>query len=262
LAKDQGACCVLKAKFALMLAGAATFGALALGTVAAQATPFLFDVTGGCSEACAATASITVAAGKLTVVLTDTEANPRSAGDLLSSIEITPSGTVGSPTLSSQAGTLITVASNTGPYSTSPGPPSHWGVGVSTSHCETGASCIALETAGPFAVGGAPTNMIIGPPDASGNYSNGNASVVDGHFSPYINGTGTFVIFDSSITATTTIAGVTFDFGTGPDTFLSGVAVVPAPVIGHGLFVLLAIGGVLFGGELLERSRKRRSLGT
>ena len=252
---------MVKAKFAPMLAGAAALGTLAFGTVTAQANPFLFDVTGGCSEACAATASITVAAGQLTVVLTDTEANPRSAGDLLSSIEITPSGAVGSPTLSSQAGSLITVASNTGPYSTSAGPPSHWGVGVSTTHCETGTSCIALETAGPFAVGGAPINMIIGPPDASGNYSNGNASVVNGHFSPYIDGTGTFIIFDSSITATTTIAGVTFDFGTGPDTFLPGV-LVPAPVIGHGLFVLLAIGGVLFAGELLERSRKSRSLGT
>jgi hypothetical protein len=248
---------MLKANLAPILAGAAALGTLSFGTFAAQANPFLFDVTGGCSEACAATASITAAAGKLTVVLTDTEANPRSAGDLLSSIEITPSGTVGSPTLSSQTGTLITVASNTGPYSTSPGPPNHWGVGISTTHCETGTSCIALETAGPFAVGGAPINMIIGPPDASGNYSNGNASVVNGHFSPYIDGTGTFVISDSSITATTTIAGVTFDFGTGPDTFLAGVA-VPAPRIGHGLFVLLAIGGVLFGGKLLESLKKHR----
>jgi len=36
---------------------------------------------------------------------------------------------------------------------------------------------------------------------------------------------------------------------------------VPAPLIGHGPFVLLAIGGVLFGARLLERSRKRRSFG-
>ena len=86
---------MVKAKSAPMLAGAAALGALVFGTVAAQANPFLFEVTGGCSEACAATASITVAAGQLTVVLSDTEANPRSAGDLLSSIEITPSGAVG-----------------------------------------------------------------------------------------------------------------------------------------------------------------------
>jgi hypothetical protein len=35
--------------------------------------------------------------------------------------------------------------------------------------------------------------------------------------------------------------------------------VVPAPLIGRGLPVLLALGGLLFGAELLERS-KRRSL--
>jgi hypothetical protein len=37
---------------------------------------------------------------------------------------------------------------------------------------------------------------------------------------------------------------------------------VPAPLIGHGLFVLLAVGGVLFGGKLLERSKQRGSLKT
>jgi hypothetical protein len=113
---------------------------------------------------------------------------------------------------------------------------------------------IVLETAGPFAVGGAPINMIIGPPDGSGNYSNGNASVVDGHFSPYINGTGTFVISDSAITATTVICPtcVTFDFGTGPDTFQPGREVpVPAALP---LFVT-GIGGL----GLLGWRRKRKA---
>jgi hypothetical protein len=35
----------------------------------------------------------------------------------------------------------------------------------------------------------------------------------------------------------------------------------PAPLIGHGLLAVLAIGGVLFGSNLLERSKRRRSLG-
>jgi hypothetical protein len=37
---------------------------------------------------------------------------------------------------------------------------------------------------------------------------------------------------------------------------------VPAPLIGHGLLVLLAVGGVLFGGKLFESLRMRRSLAT
>jgi hypothetical protein len=36
------------------------------------------------------------------------------------------------------------------------------------------------------------------------------------------------------------------------------VGAVPAPVIGHGLLVLLAVGGVLFGGRLLESLKKHR----
>jgi hypothetical protein len=260
---------MLKSKSLPVLAGAAAVLLLPLVTGSgAQATTFDFTVTGGppgpgCSEACSATAAITPGTGTLTVALTDTEANPRSAGDLLSSIEITPSGSVGTPSLSSQAGSLITVTSTTGPYTTSSGPPTHWGVGVDTdaSDCETGTSCIALETAGNFAVGGKPINMIIGPPDAMGNYSNANGSITTAGFSPFIDGTGTFVIADSDITSATTIAGVKFDFGTSPDTFLPGVP-VPAPLIGHGLFVLLAVGGVLFGAKLLERSKKLGSLKT
>jgi DNA-binding beta-propeller fold protein YncE len=37
---------------------------------------------------------------------------------------------------------------------------------------------------------------------------------------------------------------------------------VPAPLIGRGLPVLLAVGGLLFGAKVLERSTTRRSLGT
>lgn len=38
----------------------------------------------------------------------------------------------------------------------------------------------------------------------------------------------------------------------------ASVRTVPAPVIGHGLLVLLAIGGVLSGGKLLENLKKRQ----
>jgi hypothetical protein len=42
----------------------------------------------------------------------------------------------------------------------------------------------------------------------------------------------------------------------GPDTYI-GFTQVPAPFIGHGLLVLLAVSGVLFGGKLLENLKKR-----
>jgi hypothetical protein len=79
------------------------------------------------------------------------------------------------------------------------GNPTHWGVGVASTNCSPPGttSCIALETAGAFAQPMKPIDMIIGPAP----YTNSNASI--GNFNPYINGTGTFVIADSAITATT-----------------------------------------------------------
>jgi hypothetical protein len=49
----------------------------------------------------------------------------------------------------------------------------------------------------------------------------------------------------------------------GPDRLFLANATdvpVPAPVIGHGLFVLLAVGGVWFGGKLAENLKKPRHL--
>jgi hypothetical protein len=61
----------------------------------------------------------------------------------------------------------------------------------------------------------------------------------------------------SGITFVADIIGSTGN--TGP---VDATVPVPAPLIGHGLLVLLAVGGVLFGGKLLEHSKRRSSLGT
>jgi hypothetical protein len=87
-----------------------------------------------------------------------------------------------------------------------------------------------LETAGSYAAGGTPSDLILGPPGASGLYDNANASVVNGHFSPYVDGTATFVVLDSMVTAMTTFTSVDFHFGTTPDTILVGHPVNSGPV--------------------------------
>jgi len=60
----------------------------------------------------------------------------------------------------------------------------------------------------------------------------------------------------------TPVAGCTYDLwytsanGT-PEVLETGTVAVPAPLIGHGLLALLAVGGVLFGGKFLEGLKKR-----
>jgi hypothetical protein len=96
--------------------------------------------------------------------------------------------------------------------------------------------------------GGQPSQMIL---PAGATYPAGNASITDGKFSPYVDGPGTFVLMLSGVTAATTITGVRFSFGTGPDTFITVGTVVPLP----GALPLFATG--LVGLGLLGMRRKK-----
>ena len=233
-------------KFYGFLSGAAAAAALLTAAGAAKATPLGFNYSGTCAEACMGNAIVTIGSGTLTVVLTDTQANPRSVGDLISNFEITLNGGAGSASLGSQAGSLVTITSTTGPYVRSPGPPTNW-------EASSAGSVITLDAFGaPMA-----QNLIIGPPDGSGNYSNANGSLTNGTHSPFIDGVGTFVIDDAAINADTTISSVTFSFGTSLNEItLPGTACTPGtPNCGSGpplvpepsALALVGSGLVVFG---------------
>jgi hypothetical protein len=99
--------------------------------------------------------------------------------------------------------------------------------------------------------------MIIGPPDGSGNYINSNSSVNDGHFSPFINGVGTFVLNDSIITSGTDLShtAVSFLFGTGPDFSKPGTLII-TPLPAALPFFATGLGAL----GLLSWRRKRKNL--
>ncbi|HYZ64011.1 MAG TPA: hypothetical protein VE650_16305, partial [Acetobacteraceae bacterium] len=110
-------------------------------------------------------------------------------------------GNVGSASLTSASGTLITLGAGGKPSVVSGASIDHWAA--------TGSgSTIALNSL----IGGKPYNGIIGAPDASGNYNNANASVYQ-HL-PDIQGTGTFIIAAPGVTSSTQITAATFGFGT------------------------------------------------
>jgi hypothetical protein len=68
---------------------------------------------------------------------------------------------------------------------------------------------------------------------------------------------GEIIFFYSTLEHSFTLEG--FQNGSPSDALSNArfYSAVPAPLIGHGLLVLLAIGGVLFGGKLLENLKKR-----
>jgi hypothetical protein len=211
----------------------------------AQATVFTFGASGtGTDGAESALATITPSTNALTVALSSLQPSPTAAGQEVSDIEIMLGNTPTSASLAGSSGTLINIAPG-GAVTPYAGSISHWGVALS-------GSTITLATAGNGSVGGKPIDLIIGP----GPYTNANSSITGRN--PQIQGTGTFDLTALGITSDTTVTGVVFSFGTGPDSFLTGVPtttpIIPVPVPEPSSMAILGAG--IIGLALVVR-RKR-----
>ncbi len=126
----------------------------------------------------------------------------------------------------------------------------HWGDSASGSLIclatvnQLGASC---------ADGSRPTDLIIGPAGVGGQYTNANSSITGKN--PEIQGAGTFDLTFAGITDTTTVADVTFLFGTGGDPLpsLPGVSDNPSAVTPEPSSLLLVGTGTMGAAFLLRR---------
>jgi hypothetical protein len=244
----------------LLIVASATVLAL---SAAAHATTISFSASGSQGgDALGAEATFTTGLGVIDVTLTNTLAPSQiiSAGSALSDISFTLSnapGTQGTLTASGQLGNLagapngpkmVTFTGGSPVRFIGMGPPPPNGTGTFTVNGNT----ILMEALG----GGQPSEMILPFVASGGTFPNANNSLTN--FNPSTIGPASFVLDFSGVMTNTTITGATFSFGTGPDHFITGVP-VPAPLIGHGLLALLAIGGVLFGGNLVGNLKKYRS---
>jgi hypothetical protein len=239
-----------------LIAAAASLALLGAG--AAHAATWVASSTGGSNGPLSAQADITVSNNQLVISLTDLLANPTSAGQEVSGVQIFLASDPTKVTYEGGTGTLINItsgshgAANTWTYDTKDSI-SDWGaVFSSTNHA------IYLAAAGTGAPGGKPGDLII---DNGGVYSNANPSIT-GH-GPEIKGTGVFTLGLQG-EPLPIITGVKIEFGTSPDTTLTAtcslgcsvgehlVTSVPEPAVWG-----MMIGG-FFGAGVMLRSRRRR----
>jgi hypothetical protein len=180
---------------------------------ASHANAAIYTATGSDADgALTGSANITLGTNSITIALTDPATGQVSSGQTLSGIIFTVSG-VTSVVLGTESGSLVNVSGST--ESPVAGSITHWGTGISSG------TTIDLETAGSFAQGGQPKDLIIG---TSPNANNG-----FGNFDPYIAGTGTFTLTAHGVTGQSVITNVELLFGTEPFAVDAVTSAVPEP---------------------------------
>jgi hypothetical protein len=220
----------------------------------AEAGMITFDAgqnPGPTDEMLSATAVFTTGAGQLTLTLTNHTGGSAliSAGQALSDISFVLSDAPGTLGTKSAAGQLIDV-STSGHTSNVSGVPDRW-LGLNGGVFSISGNTITMETLGH----GKTDEMILGAPSTGGTYPNANNSVTGASQvskrQPYVDGTATFVLHLSGVTANTTVQSATFSFGTQPDTLLTGhLRAVPEPST-------LALGLIGGAGYFWRRRQKR-----
>lgn len=224
----------------------------------AQANAITYVGSGtGSDGALSASAAFTTKAGEIDITLTNTLALTSfvSVGQTVSDLSFTLNNSPGTIGTLTATGTEIDIAHSGGAVTAAmAGEPQSPGrfIGVGGGSFSVVGDTITLEAIG----GGQPTELIT-PFESGSSFPDTNPGI-DAH-NPYTNGPVTFALDFAGITAMTNVTAVTFSFGTGPDTFISGCNsditscvphIVPEPL------TLSLFGAGLVGVAALRRRKK------
>jgi hypothetical protein len=231
---------------------------LAAMAPSAQASPFTFTTAAGAHDGdgnLSATVTFTFSGTTLYVTMTNNQANPGAAGQLLSDLSFVLSGGVDAGSLSNNISSMVGTSTpvtelddNFNPTSVTTIPNGSKGVpswqlttqDTSSTDCSQNlVSCYFLNDL----TGGSPENMIIGP----GPY--GNNPSITGH-APSLLGPVVFEIDNVvGLSSGTTVSNVYLSFGTRPD-FTSPLTIVQMDPPPQGVpepFSMLLVGAGLLG---------------
>lgn len=221
--------------------------AVSLFAVGARANVYSFDTAVGATaggQPVDAEITFTTGLNSLTISVQNLEVNPTSVVQNISGLGFSISGLSADtyvPGTSSSSGTARTINGD-GTYSDAGSVSTGWAVSLSSS-VELNGLGGALDT---------PAHTIVGKPDGSGNYSNGNGSIDgNGPHNPFLAGDVTFDLTIDGLTAQSVVTSMFFQFGTTAGTDVPGKPTT-TPVPDGGLTVSM-LGLSLIGIQALRR---------
>jgi hypothetical protein len=229
----------LRLPFAIALAGLLTYGAGQSRASSVFVIPA--NTNNGADLPVAASATFSFSSDSVTITIQNLEANLTASNQLISGLQFTLSGTPTGQSFSSGSAVEMNLS-----------PPNYTLLNGGNPEATTRwhlASAHELTALG----GGQPSQLIIGPPNGSNQYTNANGGA--NNFNPNLFESATFTLtYTGGVTSATTVSDVKFEFGTNPseDGIIPGTLVsVPEP----STLTSAAIGIVMLAGYTWRRRR-------